>query len=531
MNEACEWVRLRIPRHLDRELSEDEEMRVAEHLSSCARCRAAYEALERGDQLVREAAGPDIPDQDAGAEEREFAKLLGEFQTRYDLDAAERFRRKEMEAAAFDAAAEADARREPRAFMSAEEVASAGLEQAILKPAREKEREREGRGVGGFLARLFAPAPAWRWVSLTGAAAAVATITIVMLVRDGGLREEVTGGVPIQVTDAADQLAGGRPAAGRQDGDTGADAVTHGRPQSLREMETPTTERMAAQKGGTGLPAAAPSLAEPEAEEAGAPVPPAEDALHTAGDPSAANAVRIEAGRAGSPQLGLEAMDLATDREAPRPPTTSVKAARRGPGRELLTFEVDEDRSGADDLWLRVVQFVEGGVQAGQEPALPAGDTERVELLLAAEEKLGRRTVMPSLAGDDNAVPRGSAPPAVALASAEEGAAYRASGAEKKEAWSASRARRDADSVRERTVAAGALQEAQVSGAAWVLLGDAWYELWQGGVGELDAHGFSAPGKAKDAYENALAAETCSAEEYARIAGRLAELKEFLARP
>jgi len=159
MTESCDWIRERIPRFVDGELTVEERGAVERHLERCSGCRKRLEFIERADRAAGDVLG------DPTAEDRTNAEaFLEALKTRHDLEASARRRHAEIVAGHSPS-------------MSAEEAASAPLEKDI-----QRSRPR------GFRAWLIRPAPAWRWAGLTAAAAAA--ITAVLLVREPDLPHE-----------------------------------------------------------------------------------------------------------------------------------------------------------------------------------------------------------------------------------------------------------------------------------------------------------------------------------------------------
>jgi hypothetical protein len=157
MSKRCEWVRPRIARFADGALSEDERLALQEHLETCLECRRILESLRQLDRLARDAS-----DAEGAESEGDAREFLGRLHGRFDLEAAERLRRAEVQA---------DFRSGEQTRMSAEDVAAAPLEGKIV-------RKRALR-----LGVLLPRATMWRWMTLTGAAAAAAII-VVVLVRE-----------------------------------------------------------------------------------------------------------------------------------------------------------------------------------------------------------------------------------------------------------------------------------------------------------------------------------------------------------
>ncbi|MFC1572785.1 zf-HC2 domain-containing protein [Candidatus Eisenbacteria bacterium] len=200
MSDSCPWVQTRLARYLDGELHQGDCARVEKHLEDCPGCQAMAASLRQQDALIRDTALSESATEHE-TDQPGFETRWASLQARFDLEAAERLRRREVEGG------------ESRA-MSPGEVVSEKLEDDLARSAgtnyagtpaetfdpaaqrgdrtgpRPERAARRKTPARSFLSRLFIPGPAWRWINLTGATAVAAAITVILLVNDPDLPNE-----------------------------------------------------------------------------------------------------------------------------------------------------------------------------------------------------------------------------------------------------------------------------------------------------------------------------------------------------
>ncbi len=331
MSKPCEWVRARLACLRDQELPPEEQRAVEEHCRTCAACGERLAALERQDDALRAAMrSPErTPEDDAL-----FDRRLAAFRERFDQEAADEARRREMEASG--------GRLET---FTPDQAAQAPIEPSLVRGAGADMREERGPDrrparPRGWSARLFAPRPFWHWASVAGAAAAVALITTVLIVRDPGSHRDA----PYLLAPAEPQPAV---------------------PAARHEAPTATDlDRIVVKEGGPGMEEEVAQAPDKPLDEAAEPVPAVKDEIEAA------------------PRADLEEAPEATvpEIEVPAPPEPHVTAQfdadeegivthQRG-GREgevQWNVRLESDRSAPDGLTLLALSDRE---QAGDAEAI-----------------------------------------------------------------------------------------------------------------------------------------------------------------
>ena len=512
MKESCKWVRARLERFHDHELPPGEQARVEEHIEACPDCRAALAGLHRVDRLTQDASLVAHAEVDAPGSEQDAAEAsVAAFRERVDIEAVGRLRRAETEA---------DARTGSTAFMSAEQVASAPLEGEVVRTKRREPSDERigathtdwiastdradartgpGQWLQGLLLRLFTPGPVWRWVSLTGAAAVVTAIGVILLVRDPDLPQK-----------------------------------------AMKEAAV----RSAVEKG----------LVESSRVEREMTLSPADERDLDERDLLVSSGVDMEAARTSAPARTVTSAErnAAVSKKGLDPRMTTEPPLERATwGRAVeshldaaVAIEADEpqlqvqDYRGAEErMWLKILNLSEASAKGDIEERLPITDSERIQLLLVVEEKLRARGALlsvPLIPVLDAAELSHSGE--VAVQGVAEGTGVDRNG----RALSVA----STGEAGKATVARDKITASPSLAAAWMVLGDGWYLLWQGGVDSreetrslaaqaLAAHEqeLAAHAQALAAYAQALAAHehasTLTREELDRARRRIELLKRL----